>query len=277
MSIIRPKSIEETLISLLQDGEKKATSLITKTQATGKHVTKQGVYAALRKLKTEEVVVIYKGIVALNTAWIRNMRSFLDRVQIAYGKEGHMFDFLSLGNKESVLYSFSNTFHLDAFWGHAQSLLVATTTQTEPIYAYNPHYWFYIARYKTEKKLLDDLIQQKQQFLMTVGGETGLDKAIQSHFRNDYTQYAFKKLYNRPEYYITAIGDYLIEVYLDKKMTSGIERIYANHAKITPDVLKEFEILLKHKAHHKIKISQNKGKANTLRTKLSRNFFVKMT
>lgn len=244
-------------------------------QLSGKHATKQAVYAALRKLKSEEIIVIYKGIVALNTAWVKDLRTIVMQMQKAYGKEKGDFDFLSLGNKESVLYSFSNMLHLDTFWGHVQTLLVNATPQTEPIYAYNPHYWFYIARKKTERRLLDDLISQSRQFLITVGGKTKLDKIIRSDFTSHYTQYAFKKLYNRPEYYISAIGDYLIEVTLDKNIAKMIDSIYQKYEVITPEVIQYFKKLLETRGRHKIKISHNNIKANALRKKLVKNFFIK--
>jgi len=158
---------------------------------------------------------------------------------------------------------------------HAQTLLVSATPQTEPIYAHNPHYWFHIARKKTERRLLDDLISQKRQFLITVGGKAKLDKIIRSDFTSNYTRYAFKKLFERPEYYISAIGDYLIKVTLDKKMARTIESIYTKHETITPEVIKEFEKLLGIRGRHNIKISRNILKADALRKKLAKNFFVK--
>lgn len=275
MSLIKPKNTEETILSLLQNGEKKATSIISEIKSSKRSATKQGVYAALRKLKAEEVVVIYKGIVALNTAWIREMRHAVDHMGSVYGNEKSSFNFLSLENKESVLYSFSNTLHLDAFWGHAQSLLVNATSRHDAVYAYNPHYWFYIARRNTERKLLEDMINQKRQFLMTVEGNAKLDEAIRSDFTNEYVQYAFKKLYDRPEYYVSAIGDYMIEVFLDRKIAQAIERIYKKHHSISKEVMREFEVLLQTRARNRIKISRNEKKAEILRKKLAKNFFVK--
>lgn len=275
MSLIKPGSIEEAIIVLLRDGEKKATMLISELRLFKKNITKQGVYAALRKLKAEEAVVMYKGIIAMNTAWMRDMRIIIEHMQNAYEKNIGGFDFLALENKESVQYSFSNTLHLDAFWGHVQSLLVHATPHSEPVFAYNPHYWFYIARNTTERKLLDDFIDHRRQFLMTVGSNTKVDQAIRRDFISDYTQYAFKKLFDRSEYYISAIGDYVIEVFLDKNMARSIEDIYANNPTITPVVIDAFKNLLEVRARHRMKISRNTSKANTLRTKLTKNFFVR--
>lgn len=275
MSLIKPKNIEETIITLLQSGEKKATGLIEELTHLRKSVTRQAVYVALRNLKSAEVIVIYKGKVALNIAWIKDMTIALNKMAQSYGEKINTFDFLTLGNKESVLYSFNSLIHLDAFWGHAQSLIVEATPAAEAVYAYNPHYWFYIARPATEKKLLAAFVSQKRQFLMTVGNSSNLDKALKVNFTGDYNQYTFKRLYNRPEYYISAIGDYLIEVFLSRDTASKIERIYNENIRITNSVVDEFSELLKSKTRSKIKISRNHAKAAALKKKLAKNFYIK--
>lgn len=274
MSLVRPKSLEEKIVLLLEHGEKRATDLVV-SLGLSQQATKQGVYAALRKLKADEVIVIYKGIVALNTAWVKEVRRLAQQLSHAYEGETATFDFLALENKESVLYTFSNTLHLDAFWGHAQSILVHATPPSEPVYAYNPHYWLYVARKETEQKLLNDFVRQRRQFLMTVGGSTRLDRVIKRDFASDYTQYAHKKVYERPEYYVSAIGDYLIEVVLDIGVAAAIEHVYASRGTVSQETVEELKHLLTVRARHRIKISRNKRKADDLRRRLARNFFVK--
>ncbi len=276
MSFLRPKTIEEIIILLLESGEKSTVALLAEVRQFKKKATKQGFYAALRKLKAEEAIVIYKGVVALHTTWINDMRSAIEKTANNYLGETETFGMLSLIDKESVMYSFSTIRHLDAFWGHAQTMLMTHTPRNEAIYAYNPHYWFYIARKETEQKLLKEIAIKKRQFLMTVGGNSKLDAAIQHEFKGDYVQYCLVKPFSTPRhYYFTSIGDYTIEVFLDKNLTNAIEAIYKKYDQVTLEAIREMQLLLVIKARNKIRISRNKNKAEKIRKRLAKNFFVK--
>jgi hypothetical protein len=276
MSFLKPKTIEEIILYLIESGEKSTASLLAEVRQFRKRATKQAFYSALRKLKVEEAVVVYRGTVALHTTWINDMRSVVEKITETYTGQSEPFSMLSLTDKESVSYSFSTIRHLDSFWGHAQTMLIAHTPQNEAVYAYNPHYWFYIARANTERKLLKEIAKKKRQFLMTVARNAKLDSAIARDFKTDLLQYCMRKAFDTPNnYYVTAIGSYVIEVFLDKKLAGTIEKIYQKYEKITPEAVGEMESLLAIRARNKIKISRNKSKAEKIRKRLSKNFFVK--
>lgn len=274
MNILKPKKIEDLVTASLIHGEQMASELLGRIQSTGKNITKQGFYAALRKLKTEETILIYKGRVSLNTVWIKKMRDMFEIIDRAYTMGTKSFDVLGLENKESITYSFSTIRNLDIFWGHSQNILIHNTDEQEPVYAYDPHYWFYIARKDTERELLRELERNKRQFLMTVSSTLPLDKTIKTDFNTDYLQYNYENMFDKNNYYVTVIGDYITEVFLDETTAQKIEGIYESATGITESVTHNLKSLLELKVKSKIKISRNQARAEKLKKKMGKDFYV---
>jgi hypothetical protein len=202
------------------------------------------------------------------------MRDIFENINKVYTDNQNSFDVLGLENKESITYSFSNIKNLDGFWGHLQDILVHKTNKSEPVYSYDPHYWFYIARKEREREILNEIVKRKRQFLMTVGGFTKLDNIIKSEFNTDYLQYNRNRIFSKENYYATIIGDYVVEVYLDEKVAQRIENIYQTSSEINSTVVNNLKLLLNSKTKNKIKISRNNTKAEKIRRKLKKDFYV---
>ncbi|HRH32937.1 MAG TPA: hypothetical protein PK720_02255 [bacterium] len=274
MSIIKPRSLEEIIIDCLKQGEKESPSLLYEVQTIRTHITKQGFYAALRKLRKEEVVTVRKKMVSLNTSWIRDLQLVVDNMNSAYLGENASFGLLSLNDKESASFVFSTTVALDVFWGHSQNIFFYNTSVETPIYCYDPHYWIYVARKETEQKLLEDIAKNNRQFLIVVGGDTPLDHLTKKDFNDNFVQYHIEKLYEKNNYYFTVIGDYITEVYMNEQTTKKIEELYMEHTTVNPELLKEFNKLLVDKRKHRIKISRNASKAEEMKKKLRKYFYI---
>ncbi len=274
MNLINPQKIEDLILKLLMKGELNTTSLLSHIREIRKDTTKQGFYAALRKLKAEEVILIYKGTVSLNTVWIKKMRDAFEILGRTYTTEQTSFDVLDLQDKESISYSFSTIKNLDIFWGHSQNILMHNTPNHEPIYAYDPHYWFYLARKDTESELLKEIVQNKRQFLMSVGNSAGLDKLIKPDFNNNYLQYNYAKMFEADNYYMTVIGNYITEVYLDENISEKIHQIYKSTRTDDKNAILLLKTFLEARARNRIKISRNKNKADKLKKKLGKNFYI---
>ncbi len=275
MSIINPHSLDEIIVNCLKEGEKESPSLLYEVQTIRAHITKQGFYAALRKLKKEEVVSVRKKMVALNTSWIRDLQKLTDTMNNSYLGENSSFDLLSLKDKESASFVFSTTVALDVFWGHSQNIFFYNTSKDTPIYCYDPHYWIYLARKESEQKLLEDIAKKQRQFLIVVGCDTQLDRIIKKDFDDDFIQYHVQKLYEKDNYYFTVIGEYITEIFMNEQTTKRIDELYAHYKTITPELLTEFQKLLTDKRKHRIKISRNKVKAEIMKKKLRKYFYIK--
>lgn len=274
MSLIKPQNLEEEIIRLLSHQKRSTIDLLSHIQKSQYTVTKQGFYKALRRLKKEEVILIYKKIVSLDTVWIRRMSAFVEETTRAYEVTRDSFDILWLEDKQSLTYSFSTIQNLDNFWGNFQSILVNKTHHKEPVFSYDPHYWFFISRRERELELLKEMVEQKRQFLMTVGGTLPLDKIVKKDFNNDYLQYNYKTILEGNNQYMTVIGDYIAEVTLDSAVSDKIDTIYKNETSASADVTARLTALLDTRGKNKIKISRNTKKAEMLKKRFQRDFYV---
>lgn len=274
MNPLKPTKLEEIIIFLLLQGEKRTTTLLEEVRRIRKKTTKQGFYLALRGLKKEEVILIFKKTVSLDTVWIRKMREMLEKISSDQQTKESSSYLLNLENKESIIYSFSTIKNLDTFWGHVQSILVHNTDTKEPIFSYDPHYWFYITRTEREKELLKEMIANKKQFLMTVGGTTPLDKVVKDAFNNYYLQYNYNRMFDKPNYYITLVGDYIIEVTLDSAVSKKIDDIYQKSVKITDEIILDLKTLLEVRSKNKLKISKNKEKTIKMKRRFKKDFYI---
>lgn len=273
MSLLRPKTLEERIISLLANGEVKTSTLLSLLEEDGGKPTKQGLYAALRKLKSDDVVLVYKGTASLNVTWAKQMLELMERINASYGSESA--DILSLKDKESVSYHFNSLRQLDNFWGHMQDLVVKATPKGEPLFTYDPHYWFYPARKEIEEAHIAMANSLGKQFLMTVGGTLPLDRALQPAFRNEMRQYHMQQLFEREGYYLVVTGDFVFETQFDQETERKIGEIYAKYDSLVPEALQKLEEIPNIKTRTRLKISRNRTKAAKLKRKLSKHFFIK--
>lgn len=274
MSLLLPANTEERILAALREGPRRTTALLAALQ-TSATITKQGFYAALRKLQTEEVVTIYRKNVSLNVAWVKDMARLAREAERNYLPAKSSGPLLELAPGESVSYIFTNLQNLDAFWGHTQSIIVAGTPLTEPVYTYDPHYWFYLARAETEKKIVADIAATGRQFLMTVGSTDALDKVIQPEFASDERQYHLEKLFEKRNYYLVVIGNYVSEGWFDEAVSKDIDAFYRASDTADTVFLARMEELIHRKAHHKMRISHNAQKARRLKAMLGKPFYIK--
>ena len=276
MYFLNPEKIDEYIVTELLYGEVSTTVLLDKLRQIKdlKKITKQGFYAAVRKLKKEDIVIVYKKNISLNTVWLSNMEEKFNQSKSLHTSANSPADFLSLEDKESVSYTFSTIKNMDTFWGHTWNVIMGQTPNTEPVYVYDPHYWFYIARKDLEQHYHKKIVAEKRQFLMTVGGNTVLDKLIKKDFKAPYMQYNFLKMFPKDNYYMTVLGDYIAESYLDDRAVKSIGRLFNSHTTINHELTEELEQILTLKLPSKIKITRNKAKALKLKKRFDRDFYI---
>ena len=277
MSIIHPSLTSERILQKLVHGPRSTSEVLDDLKKeTG--ITKQAFYTALRALISEEAVVKYKDHIALDTIWISKLQDMIAMIEQTYSvqKRSNLLHFLSLNDGESVAYKFNSVVHLDQFWGHVQNVIIANTSPDEPLLVYDPHYWFFIGRPSTEKQLLSHMTHLKRPFLMSVGGNTRLDNIIKREASNKYMRFnTGEKLFPKNSYYVTVVEDYVWEVTLDPDVANEIDDLFETHNKITPELTKLFEKIITRRSKNKLKIMRDKTKAEKLRKKLGKNFYIK--
>lgn len=270
------KSIESLIIRCLQQKELPIVELIREIAKKRDGTTKQGVYQAIAKLRESEVVVVFDKKISLNKSWVQEMTSFFSTASKS-STERPFIDtgFLNLEDGDRATYRFRSPYITDRFWAHAFSVLSAVTTKTTPIFIYNPHEWFLIARHESERRLFDDLRKDGRLLLVTIGHNDTLDQIVRKEFDQELSQYAIDTEFHfKEDYYLNIFGDYIIEVHLDKNVSKNISKFYTEEKVISAESTAKLQRIISQKGQNRLVVSRNKKKANELRKKLSKNFYI---
>jgi hypothetical protein len=267
------KTIEDIIIGLLQRGPINTLELIKLVREKRPKTTKQGIYLALRNLAKEEIAVLHNKQASLNIRWIKRMRHFFAITEQSYIEDDSgKGNFISLKVGEKVEYSFADSATTDLFWWDALYILSELYTGDEPIYIYNPHEWFLIARKESEVEAIKE-ITKKHRLLLTAGNRTPLDKSVSKYFDGNKGQYYMseKSLFVKSNYYFNIVGDFIIEVWLDKQIAAKIDEVYSSKLR-EDDAKTELIKIINGKGRSKLRISRNAKKAEKLKL-LTRKYF----
>jgi len=275
--IYKPKTIEDYALLFLQKGSLKTTDLLENIQDVRPGTTKQALYKILHKLKTEEVVVVRSKYVSLSSIWINHMAQYFATAQRLYTTHGEPSeDFLQLEDGDHITYTFKNPNITDIFWGHALSIL-GEVTKEEPVYIYNPHEWFVLAREESEKKLFNELTKKNKQLFILIGNNDTLDKLASKELNNDMAQYHTlpTALFPKDNYYINIFSDFIIEVWLDKKTSDAIDKFYKENNVFDENAKNILQEIIEQRGKNKLVISRNARKAEKLKKVFKKYFYIK--
>ena len=276
MSLVKPKNIEENLLFLLKRGPQKCLDLVAKIKEIRPQTTKQAVYCALRILRDQENIIIAKGTASLNLSWLNEMTNFFESAKGSYVKNSNDGSFLRLEDKERIKYYFQTVEKADIFWTQAIYILIEQLKEEEPIFFYNPHEWFLLARNKNEQAFIDSFAHKNHPFLLTAGGSTPLDKHIASGFDGTKSQYNMlsKPMFKENNYYLNIFGDFLIEVWLDKEIADEVESLYRTATSFDEAAKEKIQKILARQGRMRLVISRNHKKATKLKRILAKDFAI---
>lgn len=253
------------------------TELVSLLQKERTGTTKQGVYAVVRKLKAQEVVVVHGKKASLNLLWLNRLEKFLEDARAALGESGGAADsFLGLRDGEKISYAFRDPVSADPFWGHALELLAAASKTDEPVYLYNPHDWFLLARRDSELASMRAIAAKGKRWCLTVAGNAPADRAIAKDFDGDQSQYhmAGKSPFPKADRYLNVIDDFIIEVAIDPAAASRLEQWYRDTAHVDEKAARRLQSIVSARSKTKLVISRNRRKAERLKRPLRKSFYL---
>lgn len=277
MSLNKPKRIEDYILSHLKNGPILMLELVKMLEKDRPGTTKQAVYAALRILKNNEQIITYKGFASLNLSWLNQMMNYFDLAKHNYIKDSSQGSFIDLEEKEKIKYYFKNSIKADIFWTHAYYLLMEQMKEKEPIFLYNPHEWFLLAKNENEKEVIKITTEKNHPFLLISGKNTFLDKYVRKYYNNESSQYYCmeKPFFKENNYYLNVIGDFLIEVWLDKNVTENVEKFYQNTDSWNDNIPDDLRKILTTKGKMRLIISRNHKKAEKIKKSFRKYFVLK--
>ncbi len=271
-SPITAKIVEE-----LTTGSKNSAILVAKV-AKSQNCSIQSVYAALRKLREQSVVLLHKKVLMLNVVWIEEQSELLQRAQATYfeSSDSGSFSVGTLEEGDRVTYQFKNPILLDEMWGHAFLLLLEKAHKKVPIMIYNAHSWFPIVRHASEKTIFSTLANQGYKAYFSIGGTTDLDRSICKDFIHPIGHsFSLGNQFGlRNNQYLNIIDDYLIEVSLDTRVSNNIDDFYKKYVTLTSANQGELQEIVSAKGSNKLIISRNSRKALLWRSRLSKDFLI---
>ncbi len=276
MFLGQKKKLEDCILEELSKGPLLILDLIQKIKSRVPGVTKQGVYYALRVLKSQEVVVLHKGHVSINVSWLNKVNEYTLTAQHHYfSAQQRSGDVAALQDGEKIKYYFTDPSTTDIFWNHTITILSRIVDPVHPFIAFDPHCWFFIAG-DNESTLRDSVNKDGRSYLVAVNGNTLLDKHIKNEFNGTESQYymAGKKLFPSENYYLNIIGDYIVEVWLDTECEKRMQHLYSSTKKYSDSVQYELQSIIEERGKTKLVVSRNIKKAERLKKKLLKFFFV---
>ncbi len=280
MNILKPQSLEDYIIFLLQKDSCSGSELLTTIQTRRPGTTKQALYSALRKLKSTEIVVVHKMRISLSSIWVTKMAEFFTLAKHFYTKTTTTDEgFLNLEDGDRVTYSFKNPTITDIFWGHATAILSEITPPSEPMYAYNPHEWIMLVRPEIETDLFKKVTSSGKQILLLAGGTTPLDKIISKEFDGTIKQYhpTNELLFDKRNYYLNIFDDFIIEAHLDEATAKKIDDFYNTTTEWNPTTEAILKKIIANEGKNKLTISRNRKKADKLKKMFKNYFYIKQS
>lgn len=273
MLLSHKQTIEDHIIELLAfHGKLTGPELLVLIQERRGKTTKQAMYTVLGNFLEHEVIAKIGSKYYVSKLWIDKISSLLqiDNQQI---EQESIFQ---LKDKESISYKFPSLLSCDTYWAHLFNILVEWVPRDIPIFVWNPHEWFIIGRNNEEKEIFKLLQKHRKKAFYSVAGNTSLDISFKKNCSNELLSININnELSFKQNYYLNIFGDYIIEVYLDKKLAENIEKFYQEYTKLTRENIAFFEKLIGEKYPVRMKISKNIDKAESLKKKLSKDFYLK--
>lgn len=109
-----------------------------------------------------------------------------------------------------------------------------------------------------------------------VSKNTALDKYVAKDFDGTYAQYYMysKPLFVKDNYYWNVYNDYIIEVWLDKTMSTEMDAIYSETKAVTPSALEAIKEATSKPGKSRMVISRNAKRADKLKKLLGKHFFI---
>ncbi len=270
-------SVEEAVLEILQKGTLLGAEIVRQASLLRPETTKQAVYRVLRKLKDEEKVVIHGKSVSLNIQWLKSMSEFYSLAEFYYSGSTGTDSFLNIKGRDKIIYLFKNLNLSDAFGIHALHMMGMVTEKHTPVFAYNPHEWFFWARREAEQMFVEAMHKDGRQLFLVSSHSDPLDLELRRYYQGDLLQYHIieQSLFPKENYYFVVFGDYLMEVYFDEKIVEELDEFYKTTKTWNEEANLALQKLVLKSSKNKLVISKNRRKIERYKKMLSPHFFIK--
>jgi len=214
-----------------------AAELLKKVQPSIENkLTVQGWYKALRRLIAQEVLIKTGKTYSLNTRWIRSVMRWSERAERSHLTHPPLPTIRLPRGRERVTYHFKNLLEMDVFWGHLLVYIAAHAKKPRVLYAYNPHFWFYLAHEQAEQEYNKGMNDFGVQTMLLIGSKSFLDRWNSQFFDRSIRHWLHPvPLFANVKNAFNYLGGYWMEVGLSPGTSAVIDELFTR-AKSIEDV-----------------------------------------
>lgn len=266
------QTIQDTLIYLLRSGPWKKSDLIVAASEKTK-TTPQGVYRALRKLRSKDVITTQRKVVSLSLSWIDEQLNTYKKTMKNYEEKARNNTFLKLKPGKSAMFKFHTLQELDTFWVDTFLLAELQTASNVPVYAVIPHDWFAYLRPSTNRAWARRLKSKRHQGIVLTHA-LPFDRQVSKEREAKELEFVFNQnpLKLDEQKYINIIGSWIFEATIDFKANSLLVNWMKNHSKIAKNDQSELDVLLKLPGNYQLKITNSFKRAKKIIKKIHSYF-----
>ncbi|MEK7601092.1 MAG: hypothetical protein AAB480_00980 [Patescibacteria group bacterium] len=228
--------------------------------------TPQGWYKALRRLIAQEVLIKTGKLYSLNTRWLLSIIRLAEQAEQTHLTHPPLPTIRLPRGRERVTYRFKNLLEMDTFWGHLLVYIAARAKKPRVLYAYNPHFWFYLAHEQAEKEYNKGMRDLGVKTIMLIGSKSFLDRWNANFFDNSIRAWLHPvPLFKDSRVAYNLLGEYFMEIKISPESAKSVDTLFAG-AKSLNDVS---PLALLHMLHSRqscsITISRGATKSRQLR------------
>lgn len=235
-----------------------------------KKPTMQGWYKALRRLLEREVLIKDGKTYSLNIRWVSSLNRLAERAGKSYLNPTAESVIRMPVGRGRVTYRFHDLLSMDTFWGHVLVYL-ASRSKGSTLYAYNHHFWFYLAHESAEKEYNKGMETYGVKTKMLIGSKSFLDRWSTQFFGTSIRYWLHPvPLYEDERIAYNYLGGYFIEVRISVETARAIDTLFES-VKTLEDVSSlELIHLFRQKTSCSITISRNRSRGEQLKKKVEK-------
>jgi hypothetical protein len=190
-------------------------------------LTSQGWYKALRRLIAQEVLIKIGKTYSLNTRWILSVIRWAEQAERTHLTHPQLPTIRLPKGRERITYRFKNLLEMDTFWGHLLVYIAARAKKPRVLYAYNPHFWFYLAHEQSEKEYNKGMNEFGVKTVMLIGSKSFLDRWNAQFFdRFIYSWLHPSALFQDTSRHYNYLDGYFMEVRIAPEAAREIDALF---------------------------------------------------
>ncbi len=271
------KDLKNILIERLLPGPQSVPALVEKV-ANETKLSVQGVYKALRSLRTSSVVTIHNKVVSLSLVWINKEKEKYAFASYSYLANKNLESALC-DDKSKLSFHFRTLSELDLFWTHIYAILANKIGPSHPRYMLIPHDFFLYARRETDSFWMKENITKEVTTRLVVTHPFPIDKIAvkkRTGFKDNPFEYLLHEnpLKQKPFVNYNILGEYIFKGMFDEKINQSIEDLLSTIKKLPLTNAEEGAMneLIEQKGRFTLSIERNKKKAETMEKKVRKYF-----